>query len=198
MPPLRERREEIPILAEHFLQKYSRQYNRAGARLSRELLERFQGYPWPGNVRELENLVKRIVVLENQELALGDLLARGESTERQEAGAAVDTDRSGSREGGRETAVRPLAKIWAAGAGLKEVARRAAREAEREAIEQVLGQVRWNRVEAARRLQISYKALLYKISMYALAVDRPARGSGVAEQLRRTTAEAVAGRRVAY
>jgi len=61
------------------------------------------------------------------------------------------------------------APLWTPGVGLKEVARRAAREAEHVVIKHVLDEVRWNRVEAARRLKISYKALLYKIQMYELA-----------------------------
>jgi two-component system response regulator AtoC len=164
VPPLRERREEIPILAEHFLQKYSRQYNRAEARLSRELLERFQAYTWPGNVRELENLIKRIVVLESEEFVAHEMLGR-------EAGPAVPVvarrngagaPRPAAREAGPEQ--NGIARRgWVAGMGLKEVAKRAAREAERGVIKEVLEEVRWNRVEAARRLKISYKALLYKI-----------------------------------
>ena len=77
VPPLRDRPEEIPILAEHFWQKYSRQYNRALVPLSRDMLERFQIHPWPGNVRELENLVKRIVVLESEEFVTQELTGRG-------------------------------------------------------------------------------------------------------------------------
>src|SRR4029453_315096 len=77
VPPLRDRPEEIPILAEHFWQKYSRQYNRALVPLSRDMLERFQVHPWPGNVRELENLVKRIVVLESEEFVTQELTGRG-------------------------------------------------------------------------------------------------------------------------
>src|SRR5215471_14935642 len=76
VPPLRERPEEIPILAQHFWDKYSRQYNRQRLQLSRELIQRFQAHPWPGNVRELENLVKRIVVLESEEFVKQALTPR--------------------------------------------------------------------------------------------------------------------------
>jgi DNA-binding NtrC family response regulator len=63
LPPLRERREEIPILTEHFLQKYSVQYNKPMTAVSPELSQQFLDYDWPGNVRQLENLIKRMVVL---------------------------------------------------------------------------------------------------------------------------------------
>ena len=63
MPPLRDRREEIPMLSDYFLKKYSVQYNKPHAGLSKDLLGLFVDYDWPGNVRELENLIKRAVVL---------------------------------------------------------------------------------------------------------------------------------------
>ncbi|HEV8439981.1 MAG TPA: helix-turn-helix domain-containing protein, partial [Methylomirabilota bacterium] len=143
------------------------------ARLSHDLLERFQAYAWPGNVRELENLVKRIVVLESEEFVTIELLGKDGGSNgashavargslRPERPAAV------SHEPLQEVAVAVVAPArtataWVDGIGLKEVARRAARDAERGVIKQVLEEVRWNRVEAARRLKISYKALLYKI-----------------------------------
>src|SRR5262245_51232325 len=76
VPALRDRPEEIPILAEHFCQKYTRQYNRQRVHLSRDILERFLTHSWPGNVRELENLVKRIVVLESEEFVAHELAGR--------------------------------------------------------------------------------------------------------------------------
>src|SRR5262249_34828391 len=155
-----------------FWQKYTRQYNRSRIHLSRELLERFLTHSWPGNVRELENLVKRIVVLESEEFVAHELAGR------EGGGAAYGTVNGHARLGGpiEKTAgpVRELVAesaspapkrapvVWN-GLGLKEVARRAAREAEHGVIKQVLEEVRWNRMEAARRLKISYKALLYKI-----------------------------------
>jgi transcriptional regulator with PAS, ATPase and Fis domain len=63
IPPLRDRREEIPMLTEHFVKKYSVQYNKPFPGISRELSELFLEYEWPGNVRQLENLIKRMVVL---------------------------------------------------------------------------------------------------------------------------------------
>jgi two-component system response regulator AtoC len=63
MPPLRERREEIPILSDYFLKKYSVQYNKPFCELSQDTMRLLMEYDWPGNIRELENLVKRTVVL---------------------------------------------------------------------------------------------------------------------------------------
>jgi two-component system response regulator AtoC len=170
VPPLRERREEIRILAEHFLQKYSRQYNRTETRVSRELLERFQAYTWPGNVRELENLIKRIVLLESEEFVTQEMASRGATHN----GAAAEPAPAGVADEGVVASRKPAQEAgsarggYVAGMGLKEVAKRAVHEAERGVIKEVLEEVRWNRVEAARRLKISYKALLYKIAMYEL------------------------------
>jgi two-component system response regulator AtoC len=168
VPPLRERPEEIPILTEHFCQKYTRQYNRQRVHLSRELLERFLAHPWPGNVRELENLVKRIVVLESEEFVAHELAGREPAANGHallNGLARIATAVAPAREARVEAdngAAKPAPAPWT-GLGLKEVARRAAREAEHGVIKQVLEEVRWNRMEAARRLKISYKALLYKI-----------------------------------
>ncbi len=143
IPPLRERREEIPALARFFQERYARQYNRRPPPLSAATLHRFIQYAWPGNVRELENLVKRIVILETDAFVPA-------------ACPLPTTDLSVT-----SSAARP--SRWGMNGGLKEAARRAAREAERALIKATLDETRWNRVEAARRLQISYKALLYKI-----------------------------------
>jgi len=172
VPPLRDRPEEIPILAEHFCQKYTRQYNRQRVLLSRDILERFLAHSWPGNVRELENLVKRIVVLESEEFVAHELSGReansnghASATATARNGAAAEKAATTTPELRPEAAAAPLKRPVEAwnGLGLKDVARRAAREAEHGVIKQVLEEVRWNRMEAARRLKISYKALLYKI-----------------------------------
>ncbi len=171
VPPLRDRPEEIPILAEHFCQKYSRQYNRQRVLLSRDILERFLAHSWPGNVRELENLVKRIVVLESEEFVAHELSGRETSNNGYASATAIARDGAAAEkvtaapETKPEAAAAPLKRPVEAwnGLGLKDVARRAAREAEHGVIKQVLEEVRWNRMEAARRLKISYKALLYKI-----------------------------------
>jgi len=140
--------------------------------LSRDILERFLAHSWPGNVRELENLVKRIVVLESEEFVAHELSGRETNTNGYVSataiprnGAAAEKSVTVAPEPKPEAATAPLKRSIEAwnGLGLKDVARRAAREAEHGVIKQVLEEVRWNRMEAARRLKISYKALLYKI-----------------------------------
>jgi two-component system response regulator AtoC len=136
LPPLRQRREDIPLLVEHFLAKYARDFRRPVPRLSAEAEQLFRDYAWPGNVRELENAAKALVVLGDEDVAMGGLRA---VLSRPDAG-------------GNGTQV-----------SLKQVARAASRVAERELILKVLTRTRWNRRRAAQELQISYKALLYKM-----------------------------------
>jgi two-component system response regulator AtoC len=171
IPPLRERREEIPVLVDHFLRKFCRQYDREAPRLSPETLQLMQDYAWPGNVRELENMVKRLVVLQNEGLLQEEITMR-----RNRPWAPRETI--------PVTAPPPsppqlmgVPPIREADLGLKEIAKRAALEAEKAVLKEVLNRVRWNRAEAARVLKISYKALLYKITAAGLdgKVDRRSR-----------------------
>ncbi len=178
VPPLRDRPEEIPPLAEHFCQQYTRQYNREPMRLSPAILERFLAHSWPGNVRELENFVKRIVVLGSEELVMRELVAREAGLAAAGGVAATRAPPAPVLDPTQVLAVPRPALAWVPGIGLKEVGRHAAREAERDVIQQVLEEVRWNRMEAARRLKISYKALLYKIRMYDLGTSPPGKSAG--------------------
>jgi transcriptional regulator with GAF, ATPase, and Fis domain len=174
VPPLRERSEEIPILAELFCQIYAIRYKRKAVHVSQDLLDRFQAHAWPGNVRELENLVKRLVVHKSEEL-----VAQGLPMRTTTGAGEIDQPSSGAFGPPEAEAFKPAA--WVPGVGLQEFARRAAQGAERIMIKQVLEDVRWNRVEAGRRLKISYKALLYKIQRYELAASGPTqrkRGAG--------------------
>jgi len=152
VPPLRERREEIPTLAAWFLAKFNAQYGRQ-KQLPAETLARLRDYSWSGNVRELENAIRRLVVLSDGEHAVEALVDRRRPT---------PTD-----------ALRPLVTE-----SLREIARRGAREAERKALAEVLERVHWNRAEASRILKVSYKTLLNKICECGLTPpprrDRPA------------------------
>jgi two-component system, NtrC family, response regulator AtoC len=192
LPPLRERREEVPMLIDHFLKKHSVQYNKPLIEISRELREQFASYDWPGNVRQLENLIKRLVVLGTEAPILKELqypavpvsFRPSSASVRRPvmpsqpavpppavaaATAAEPAPRAVSPSGGRnhESMATPVSAAVAAAArgnvSLKDIARTAAREAERELILRMLTRTRWNRKEAAAILGISYKALLYKI-----------------------------------
>jgi two-component system response regulator AtoC len=136
LPPLRQRREDIPILVEHFLRKFAEEFQRPVPVLSEETHRLFQEYSWPGNVRELENAAKAIVALGDEAVAMGGLRAML---------MRADHGSNGSR------------------VSLKQAARAASREAEKEIILKALTRTRWNRRRAAQDLQISYKALLYKL-----------------------------------
>ena len=154
IPPLRERREEIPVLVDHFLRKFNAQYGRT-VDVPAETLRAFVDYQWPGNIRELENAVKRIVVLGSARPVHVEMISN------------LNGARLAARPGvvALETRSNPEAPI-----SLKDIARQAARDAERVAIKEVLDRVHWNRAKAARLLQISYKALLYKIVQCGLVV----------------------------
>jgi len=156
IPPLRDRREEIPELVDTFLRRYSIRYAKPLRSASQELLGAFERYAFPGNVRELENLIKRIVVLESERTILSELRSR-------EAG----------REQGRGALQELLREIEATAGDvpLREVGRRMALQAERQTIEKALARTSWNRKQAAKMLGVSYKTLLLKIRECGLSAD---------------------------
>jgi two-component system response regulator AtoC len=169
VPPLRERKEEIAPLVRHFVEKYRRRYSGGLEEIPAEVMERFHGYDWPGNVRELENLVRRLVVLRDPAMVLGEI------------GGAPSALTLGGRPVSNVAvnAVQPHDGVAAFAvlpedAPLKDVARRAARLAEREAILRALMRTGWNKRKAAKRLQVSYKALLYKIKDCGIVDPRDA------------------------
>jgi DNA-binding NtrC family response regulator len=159
LPPLRERRDEIPVITEYLLKKYAQQYSRPLHALGHEVVQRMLEYEWPGNIRELENLCKRFVIVGSEtqilrELSNHNVHASAASSEKPASPGSPSVGEAGS------------AAI--AGLSLLEVGRRAAWQAERQAIQETLEATRWNRREASRRLQISYKALLNKIKQMQL------------------------------
>ena len=171
IPPLRERREEIPVLVDHFLRKFCRQYDREAPAVSVETLQLLQDYAWPGNVRELENMVKRLVVLQNERLLQDEIAMRRNRPWAPRETIPVTAPPPPPPQPASPPTIRE------ADLGLKEIAKRAAMEAEKAVLKEVLDRVRWNRAEAARLLKISYKALLYKITAAGLdgKVDRRSR-----------------------
>jgi len=162
LPPLRDRMDGVPLLVDHFLQKNNEQYRKNLRQLTPETMDVFLRYSWPGNVRELENMVRRMVVLGNEQAVLQEISEGGMGSPRGrgEEPVALDLDALGADFSSGE------------GIDLKAISRRAAQVAEKRVIERVLQQTRWNRKEAAERLQISYKALLYKMKENGLSQGR--------------------------
>lgn len=150
LPPLRDRKEDIPILLDLFLKKYASLFGLPEPRLGSTTIDLLLQHAWPGNVRELENFARKIVALRDERLALGDMLS-------DRASVASELSLSAPALGVRGK-VQPL----------KEASREASRKAERELILKALERTHWNRKRTARELQISYKALLYKLKQLGL------------------------------
>jgi two-component system response regulator AtoC len=153
IPPLRERPEEIPLLASYFVQRYTKAFQREGFTLPPETMERLTRHNFPGNVRELENMIKRIIVLGDADLKRTSLL-----------GAEAPNGENGHQVSGAKPAA----------ISLKQISREAAQVAERGAILKALEETHWNRVRAARLLHTSYRSLLYKIKDAGLGPKRRA------------------------
>jgi two-component system response regulator AtoC len=144
IPPLRERREEIPIFVEYFLDKFSKKYQKRVISLSDKMINALSQHRWSGNVRELENVIQRFIVLGNEKAIIEELTP------------AIQEDAIP----GNNKKIIPAKKVWPS---LKEVHQEALKKAECETILKALEMTNWNRKKAADILSISYKALLYKI-----------------------------------
>ncbi|HMD98998.1 MAG TPA: sigma-54 dependent transcriptional regulator [Terriglobia bacterium] len=153
LPPLRQRQEEIPLLLRHFMARFAARYARAPLPFSPRMMEACLRYPWPGNLRELENFVKRYLILNDEELVLGELAPRTVFAAPSEQNLAAEQG--------------PL--------GLRSMVRDLTNEAEAEAISRALDETQWSRKRAARLLKISYKALLYKMRQYGIGEKTVAR-----------------------
>ena len=190
VPPLRERRDEIPTLTESFIARYSRKYKRPSPRLSPKLRQLFHEYDWPGNIRELENTIKRLVILQDEQIAFAEI----ERSSRRVAGApapaatepapvaSTDTPTALESGGPRSESIPDAAETDAEeleapepengnGGSLAAVARAASMKAERALIEKTLNQVHWNRRKASQILGVSYKTLLNKIKECSITRD---------------------------
>jgi DNA-binding NtrC family response regulator len=146
IPPLRERRDDIPALAEYFIGRFSVEMKKRPVRLSKEALALLDRYHWPGNVRELENTIERAIILcEGKTITPEHLAIRLPSTS--------------------EIRLRE-------GAGLKEVAAQAQAEAEKSLIKRVMAQTRGNKRKTAEILKIDYTTLFEKLKKYGLQPSR--------------------------
>ncbi len=145
IPPLRERREDIPLLCNQFLEQYRERYQSPVQQFPKELIELFLRYDWPGNVRQLENVVKRYLILPDADISSELKVVNAE-----------------------QPVFVPHGNV-----SLKEVAGHAAEVAEKEVVLRMLEETGWNRKESARRLRISYKALRNKLKKWQLVRERP-------------------------
>ncbi len=187
VPPLRERPDEIPTLIDFFIARYARKYNRPARSLTEPLRQLFMQYEWPGNIRELENMIKRVVILQDEQLVIREIernMQRAAAAAPAAAAAAAmampvgmtgyampplpyqpsmppAAPPSGPPEPDDPAEDEPTGE--SSGGSLAAVAKAASMKAERTAIEHTLRQVHWNRRKAAQILGVSYKTLLNKI-----------------------------------
>ena len=165
LPPLRNRREDVPLLVTHFLQKYNDLYGKSLTELSQPVMEKLQSFSWPGNVRQLENMIKQIVV-RGEESIINDLIDssavhvlpnESSQTVRQTSTELANPSSENNDNGDDEHTYSLKVRIG------KKVA-----EEEKKLIAEVLNKTNWNRRKAADMLEISYRSLLYKIKDYQL------------------------------
>jgi len=146
IPPLRDRREDVPALADHFVKKYSKEMNKPNISIAKDALDLMDKYHWPGNVRELENTIERAIIL-----------CEGKKIKPEHMAIRLSSN--------NEIRLRE-------GAGLKEIGADAQGRAERAAIIRVLNQVRGNKRRCAQILKIDYTTLFDKIKKYDIDTTR--------------------------
>jgi len=161
VPPLRQRKDEIRILLQHFMHNLSKHYGLPAREFSASVVEACQNYTWPGNLRELQTFVKRYLVAGESDLAMNESTSNPASencSSRDSSEVAQDPFSSGGIE-----------QTHVGARSLKSLIHNVKCETERNAIGMTLAKTGWNRKAAARLLKISYRALLYKIEQYEMA-----------------------------
>ena len=151
LPALRQRREDIPTLAQHFIDTFNLKFNCRTEPVSDDVMKALRAYDWPGNIRQLENTMKRYVILGSEESITSELNSKSQANQL-------------------------FARIPEITAGesisLKNITRDVVHSFERQIIAKMLEAHRWNRAEAARALNISYRSLLYKVKSSQLVTPR--------------------------
>jgi DNA-binding NtrC family response regulator len=151
IPPLRVRGDDVLLLAEHFLERFRREFHKTTLQLTKDARERLLSYAWPGNVRELQNAVERAAILA--------------------AGAEIDAaalQLPAAKPSPADFPVGMLEEEFLWEGPLDEVSQRAAAHVERFKIQSALREARWNKTRAAEKLGVSYKTLLHKIRTLGL------------------------------
>jgi len=141
LPPIRERKEDIPELTEHFVSKYCAELKKGRKKISPEAMKKLKEYDWPGNVRELENTIERALILCN--------------------GPAIEPEHIWTTAGNKESTTNTL----------REASQEGARAAEYEVIRNALAETGGNKSRAAKKLKVSYRVLLKKIKEYGIKVE---------------------------
>jgi two-component system response regulator AtoC len=167
LPPLRERLEDIPALCEYFIAKHNEKFNCRAARFSDRCISSLQEYHWPGNIRQLENVTKKYVILGAEQPVLADLHEREPDL--------------------FKFNIPPEGEV-----SLKQITRQAVRQVERKVILKMVEASNWNRKQAAKRLNISYRALLYKLKEAGVPSERRDAATARKLQAQRSPAEPVA------
>jgi two-component system, NtrC family, response regulator AtoC len=156
VPPLRQRKEEIPLLLGHMMNQLAKRYALPTRNLSPEIFEACRSHAWPGNLRELESFVKRYLVIGDEQLVLSEIRRNGHAFSDHDD-LLSPWDKDPSEEG---------ARLEDSASGLRSLVQTVKGETERNAIAVALEQTHWNRKAAARLLKVSYRTLLYKIQQY--------------------------------
>lgn len=160
VPPMRERREEIPLLLYYFMRHLSKHYSLPARAFPLAVLEACQAHTWPGNLRELETFVKRYLMAGGHDRLLDGQALIG--------GATGINSSAGSGEPNSRTSTNPSSNGSLVPESLKSLVQSLKLEAERNAIDEALKTTGWNRKAAARLLRVSYRTLLYKIEQYQM------------------------------
>jgi DNA-binding NtrC family response regulator len=158
VPALRQRRDEVPLLLQHFMHKFSRHYGLPSREFSPAVLDACQRHTWPGNVRELESFVKRYLMIGNDEV-------NRSSAASELFGSSHHAGTPGNGNGKSKFGFDELG----GGKSLKALISDVKSEAERNAIAAALERTGWNRKAAARLLKVSYRTMLYKIEQYGMS-----------------------------
>ena len=178
IPPLRERREDLPLLIDHFIKRFSKELKKEVRGISQAALEQIQMHPFTGNVRELQNCIERAMILSEgkwllpQDLGLAPM---GDSGPIGATGQAYNPDRGENASEENHTDTPGAASVSglpaASRGGLQEVSHAAVRDVESRMIKKVLAQMGGNKWKAAKALQVSYKTLLNKIKEYNIGQE---------------------------
>ncbi|HLV01959.1 MAG TPA: sigma-54 dependent transcriptional regulator, partial [Acidobacteriota bacterium] len=153
IPPLRQRREEIPLFCDFFVRKFAEQYRSNIDSIPESLMTLLMNYHWPGNVRELENLIKRYIVLQDQQSIEKELEAKIAQRQMDDI---------------NEVAEHYLQEYQGGKVDLKQISKKAASIVEKNMIKKALRNTQWNKWQAAKELKVSYKTLLNKMEEYSI------------------------------